>query len=345
MIAFLSWYFIITVLGWLTFPLAFFLFPALADRGYSLSRTAGLLIWGYLFWILTSLGLTQNNVGGILFALLSLTALSAWALSNLKYRISDIVTWSKSNTRYLISTEVLFLIAFAFLAFIRAGNPELDGTERPMELMFINAILRSPTFPPHDSWLSGYAISYYYFGYVMTAMLAKLSGLAGSLAHNLMTSLIFALAALGSYGILYNLLSALAGRSPGENQKSKIENHPSPIGLSFLAPLFLLLVSNVEGFVEVLHHRGIFWSGTQNFWTWLGIKELSDAPVQPYTWLPDRFWWWWRASRVVSDYDLTGSFREVIDEFPFFSFLLGDLHPHVLAIPFNLLPSPLALQF
>ena len=62
-----------------------------------------------------------------------------------------------------------------------------------MELMFINSILRSPTFPPHDSWLSGYAISYYYFGYVMTAMLAMLTGLTGSVAHNLMTALIFAL--------------------------------------------------------------------------------------------------------------------------------------------------------
>ena len=28
---------------------------------------------------------------------------------------------------------------------------------------------------------------------------------------------------------------------------------------------------------------------------------------------------------------------EVIDEFPFFSFLLGDMHPHVLALPFVLL--------
>ena len=56
--AFVSWYVIITLLGWLTFPLAYFLFPALADRGYSLSRVAGLLIWGYVFWSFTSLGLT-----------------------------------------------------------------------------------------------------------------------------------------------------------------------------------------------------------------------------------------------------------------------------------------------
>ena len=91
-----------------------------------------------------------------------------------------------------LQLKFYFFLRLCFSRFLRAGNPELDGTERPMELMFINSILRSQTFPPHDSWLSGYAISYYYFGYVMTAMLAKLAGLTGSVAHNLMTSLIFA---------------------------------------------------------------------------------------------------------------------------------------------------------
>ena len=338
-LAFLLWYIIITLLGWLTFPLAYFFFPALADRGYSLSRTAGLLIWGYVFWLFTSLGLTQNNIGGILFALLILIGLSVWAFSSTEHRVSSFLTWLKANLRLIISIEVLFLIAFAFLAFLRAGNPELDGTERPMELMFINSILRSPTFPPHDSWLSGYAISYYYFGYVMTAMLAELAGLTGSIAHNLMTSLIFALAAVGAYGILYNLLSAA-------NEKFKIANRISTIGFSFLAPLFLLIVSNIEGFLEVLHRHGILWpaNSTSNFWTWLGIKELSDPPTQPLAWIPDRFWWWWRASRVITDLDLKGNFQEIIDEFPFFSFLLGDLHPHVLAIPFNLLAVAMALN-
>ncbi len=364
MAAFISWYIILTLLGWLTFPLVYSLFPALADRGYSLARAAGLLLWGYAFWLLASLGLLQNNVGGVLFGLLVLAALSAssffFPAAKAANRTSEILNWLRSNLRVVISVEVLFLLAFAFLAFLRAGNPQLDSTERPMELMFINAILRSPSFPPHDAWLAGYAISYYYFGYVMAAMLAMLTGLTGSVAHNLMTSLIFALAAVGAYGILYNLLSAwtwlVPTREPASevlpdleapipNSDSRIPFPDSrPIFSAFLAPLFLLLVSNLEGFLEVLHRAGFFWSDTQNFWTWMGIKDLNEAPALPLGLIPDRFWWWWRASRVVSDFDLAGNFREVIDEFPFFSFLLGDLHPHVLAIPFNLLAVAVALN-
>ncbi len=235
---------------------------------------------------------------------------------------------------------------------MRASNPELTSAEKPMELMFINAILRSPTFPPNDAWFSGYAISYYYFGYVMTAMLAKLTGVPGTAAHNLMTALVFALGAIGSYGILYNLLSLrwkseIGNRESGDvqiaNTDSQIPNNVSR--LSFLAPLFLLIISNAEGFLEILHRRGLFWSGgTSAFWTWLDIRDLKVPPVEPLGWAPERYLWWWRASRVVSDYDLGGGFKEIIDEFPMFSFIHADLHPHVLAIPFGLLAIASALN-
>ncbi len=342
--AFIFWYLLLTLLGWLTFPLAYRLFPALADRGYSLSRVAGLLIWGYIFWLFTSLGLTQNTIGGILFGLLVLGGISLSSFffyqSKPENYKTEFFQWLRQNLRLIFSVEILFLITFAFLAFIRAGNPELDGTERPMELMFINSILRSPSFPPHDSWLSGYAISYYYFGYVLTAMLAKLANVPATIAHNLMTSLIFGLAAIGAYGILYDLLVLLDRRPSTEDRPRS-----TVLGLSFLAPLFLLLVGNFAGFLEVLHQKGIFWNANpSNFWTWLGIKELSDAPSQPLSWIPNRYLWWWRASRVISDTDLLRRPIEIIDEFPFFSFLLGDLHPHVLAIPFNLLAVAVALN-
>ncbi len=340
MSAFFAWYLLITLLGWVTFPLAYKLFPALSDRGYTLSRAFGMLIWGYVFWIFASLGLAQNDVGGLLLGLAILAGVSVWAFVNQK---PEIVNWIGENRRLILTTELLFFIAFAFMAFVRSANPEIVGTEKPMELMMINGIMNSPTFPPRDLWLSGYSISYYHFGYVMTSMLAKFTGVPATMAFNLMIALVFALSAVGAYGILYNLLS-LRQKSNVEGQP-EIENRKSPIVNSLLAPLFLLILSNVEGFLEVLHARGLFWKDGPNFWTWLDIMDLREAPAQTLTWAPTRYYWWWRASRVIMDYDLKGNWTlDVIDEFPAFSFILGDLHPHVLAMPFVLLAVAMALN-
>src|SRR5690606_9821839 len=134
MTAFFVWYLILTLLGWLTFPLTYALFPALTDRGYTLARAAGLLIWAYVFWLFASLGIAQNDLGGILLALAMLVGLSVWSLVNHK---AEIVHFLKTNKPLIISTEILFFVAFAFLAFVRSANPELTSTEKPMELAFI----------------------------------------------------------------------------------------------------------------------------------------------------------------------------------------------------------------
>ncbi len=362
MLNFFLWYFTLTLLGWITFPLVYRLFPKFADRGYSFSRTLGLLVWSYAFWLLTSLGFSQNNLGGILLGLTVLVGAS-FGLQGTKENLKEVLNWVKTHLRTVATVEILFFLSFAALALLRATNPEALGTEKPMELAFINAIMRSPSFPPHDPWLSGYAISYYYFGYIMAAMLAKFTATAGSVAFNLMTSLVFALSALGAYGILYNLLSCALYPAAKETKTEKppappskqetlkrrrkpgfsIRSLPRPSHANdasqaaLLGPLFLLLVSNFEALLELLHQQGLFWvANASNFWTWLNIKNLNADPatLEP---IPQRFWWWWRASRVVQDFDLLGNRQEVIDEFPFFSFLLGDLHPHVLALPFALL--------
>jgi YYY domain-containing protein len=353
MFQFLLWYLLLTLIGWLTFPLAYRLFPALADRGFSLARPLGMLVWGYAFWLMASLGLIQNDSSGLLSALIVLAAISGivFLRQGMRKSLGD---WIRSNLRTVVIVEILFLLAFAAWTFVRASNPNIEtaGGEKTMELAFINAIMRSSTFPPHDPWLSGYAISYYYFGYVMTAMLAEATGTLGSVAHNLMSALVFALSFIGAYGFLYNLLAAWHSRrsdalptGPGLAD----EGRPS-FGMPLLGPLFLLFVSNLEGFLEVLHKLGLFWTwgpdgkASSAFWAWLGIKNLVDPPVQPLGLVPDRFIWWWQASRVIQDYDLIHNFREVIDEFPAFSYLLGDLHPHVLAMPFGLLTVAVALN-
>jgi uncharacterized membrane protein len=232
--------------------------------------------------------------------------------------------------------EALFLGAFVTWAIVRASNPDIVATEKPMELAFLNSVLRSPTFPPADPWLSGYGISYYYFGYILLGHLARLTAMPGSIAFNLGNALWFALAIGGCYSLLVNLLSVRAGR---------IRLFPA-----FLGPLYVVLAGNLQGFLEVMHSLRIFWrtlpdgSLTSRFWTWLDILDLSEPPAGAISFMPSRFLWWWRGSRVVHDATLAGAKVEVIDEFPFFSFLLADNHPHLLALPFVLLAVALALQ-
>jgi uncharacterized membrane protein len=335
----LTWYLLISLVGWLTLPLIHQLFSGLWDRGYAFARILGLLLWAYVFWLLASLGILPNEPGSILLALLIIILISGWSIR--KTGLKVVGAWIRQNMKLILVVELLFLFAFLGMAAIRAANPDIVGTEKPMELAFINAILNSPAFPPHDPWLSGYAISYYYFGYVMVAMVAKLTNIPGSVAFNLGVSLIFALTAIGAYGMVYNLLAVIRDRSSSSRS-------PWPISISsLLGPLFILLVSNAEGFLEVLHARGFFWrtDGTgelvSTFWQWLDIRNLTDAPAQPFSWQPSRYLWWWRASRVVQDYDFQLNWKEIIDEFPVFSYILADLHPHVLAMPFAFLAMAL----
>ena len=167
-----------------------------------------------------------------------------------------------------------------------------------------------------------------------------------------MFALIFALSFIGAYGILYNLLVVWRNRQPAAPPKEPEQTDPGrpSLGLPLLGPLFLLFVSNFEGFLEVIHHMGLYWkwnpdgTGNSAFWSWLGIKNLVDAPAKPLGLVLNRFIWWWQASRIIQDYDLANNFREIIDEFPAFSYLLGDLHPHVLAMPFDLLVVSVALN-
>ena len=340
MLDFLFWAVLLVAVGWLPFPIAYQLLRDLPDRGFALAKPLGLLLWGFAFWMLASLHIIGNDLGGVLFAL-ALVALVSVLVSRGQWQ--EMRDWVSANRKVIITVEALFLAAFAMWTYARAGYPDVAGTEKPMEMAFINAILRSPTFPPRDPWLAGYSISYYYFGYVMIAMLIRVTGTAPEIAFNLASALWFALTAVSAYGIVFNLL---AKRQSKADQKVRV-------GGALLGPLFVVLMGNVDGLLEVLHAFGFFWkqdstgAWQSKFWSWLDIKELVNPPSSPLNGVPKRNGgiWWWRASRVLQDYDLAGVSKEVIDEFPFFSYLLADLHPHVLAMPFVLLAVGLALNY
>jgi YYY domain-containing protein len=351
MISILFWYLAISLIGWAVFPLTYRIFGGLKDHGFAFSRILGLLLWGFCFFILGSFRIAQNDLGGVLLAFVPVAGLVLWTCR--KGKFVEVTSWIKHHLKYVVTAEMVFLVMFLAWAFIRSANPEISGTEKPMELAFINGILRSPGIPPNDPWLSGYSISYYYFGYLIVAMLIRVTGTISGVAFNLAISHTFALAALGAYGLVYNLLNSRLLHKDNEIEEQR-EKEPERAGLfsSLLGPLFLLLVSNFEGVLEFLYAGGVFWKTNANgtlsssFWSWLDILELNVPPAPPFNWWPSRpsGVLYWRASRVVQDYDLVHGSREIIDEFPFFSYLLADLHPHVLSIPFVLLGIALALN-
>lgn len=332
MTAVLEWWFVSTLIGAVTIPIVWRIFHRLPDRGFGFARTLGLLGVGYVLWLGASIKWLNHSLGGVLVSCLGVAVLGLYAGRG---HWQEIWGWLRSNRRTIVAMEALFFFGFAFWALVRAANPEISGTEKPMELAFVNAILRSDSFPPRDPWLSGYAISYYYFGYVIIALLTRLTSISSGVAFNLTNSMWFGLSLVGAYSILYNLIHW--------------RNDRRRLGAPLLGPLLVFITGNLEGFLEVLHARHVFWrtgpdgaltsrfANGFDFWGWLDIKNLVNPPLGDPSWLPTRHWWWWRASRVVNDVNLAGQEVEVIDEFPFFSFLLADNHPHVLALPFILM--------
>ncbi|MBI9046463.1 MAG: hypothetical protein JEZ06_18375 [Anaerolineaceae bacterium] len=349
MIDFILWYLTISILGLLSFPIAFRVLPNLTSKGYGLSRVIGLLVWGFLFWLLTSLQIAQNTLGGIIFALGLLFLFSYLVLRN-NWR--ELFHWIKENRNVILQIELVFIISFCFWAFIRSTYPDIVGTEKPMEMAFINAISRSPIFPPNDPWLSGYSISYYYFGYVMISMLIRVTGVLPGVAFNLSSALWFALTAIAGYSLVYNLISSY-GQYKNTNSTNNKQNRKFNPGIwPIFGPIFILIMGNLEGLLEMLHSKGVFWTKnldgnwSSEFWSWLNLKELVNPPSEPLTWIPERVTgiWWWRASRILEDFTFSMDAKEIIDEFPFFSYLLADLHPHVLAMPFAILAIAIALN-
>lgn len=329
--SFFRWWLLVTLFGVAVWPILFRVFRHLPDRGYSLAKTGGLLAVGFVGWLLGNFGLIRVSAGGVVGAWLIVAAISAAALRGETW--NGIGQWLKVNWPVALATELIFLAAFAGWAYSRALNPNITFTEKPMEFAFLNSVLRTGLQPPGDPWLSGYAISYYHFGYVIMGMLIALSGVLPSVGFNLGIALLFALTVLGAFGIVLNLIAAFGSPKAETGMTTAIV--PALLGPAFM------LTGNFNGFLEVLHKLGVF---PLSFWQWLDIKWTNEPPVPDGNWMPDRFLWWWQASRVIHDRTLSGAEVEVIDEFPFFSFLLGDMHPHVLGLPFVFLAVALALN-
>ena len=329
----LSWWALITLAGLAALPLCTRLLGALPDKGYTLARAAGLLLTGYVFWILGSLGFLRNTSGSIILSWLVVLTLGLTVYFRSGDRF-DWRAWWRENRTVVIVGEVLFIVLFFGWAIIRAYQPEINSTEKPMDLMFISSIMRSPTFPPNDGWMAGFSISYYYFGYFISAMLATASGIANTIAFNLTIAMVFALTGLTAFGVAYNLVRS-------RQIERLISSARAAILTGILAMIMVVLMGNLQtALIYVPYATGSVPDSYLKFWDVQRYNTALSAANPNYNGTID----WFFPSRILKDYDLDGTEIAVqpIDEFPQFSFLLADNHPHVMGLPYVLLVLGLA---
>jgi len=295
-VAVIWWLVLVSVLGACVLPLVPILLPAFPDAGVGFARLLGLVVVGYLTWLLVSLDLMPFTMPWLLVP----TAMVAVAAAvSARLPPGELLAALGRRGPMILASEAAFWSAFfVFLAF-RWLNPDLwhpfFGGEKPMELAYINAIARSSTFPPYDPWFADGSMNYYYYGFYLVALLWKLTGVDPAIGFQL------AIATLAG-------MFASALFSVGSAISRHLLPHVHARRASILA----------SGAMTVL--LGVF----------TGNLDALRQALSRGTWSID----FWQSSRVVTN---------AITEFPFFTFLWADLHPHAVAQP--LLVLLLALVF
>jgi len=290
---------------------------------------------------------------------LGLAVVAALSAAALAARWEEITDFLKERWRLLLFGEALFLAAFLGFVLLRYANPDLwhpfRGGEKPMELAYLNAVVRSTTLPPFDPWFAGGFLNYYYWGYFMVSSIIRVTGILPATAFNLAVPMFFALTVTGAYTLVYNLTEGVRQRrvtshaisTPGIGAPPPTQEEASarwrgwvwsPVGAGVMGGLFIAVIGNLDGMVQMV----------QNSW----YRVVDGTPFPAFD--------FWRSSRMLPNLEnmdpnplafwvperLVG-FSDVsfhITEFPFFTFLFADLHAHMMVIPFTLLVIGLGLN-
>ena len=354
----LTWWLIATLIGLAGLPLTNWLLRALPDGGMSLARPLGLLLTGYLAWLLAMFGLAPFGAPSVVIAAIAVAGLGLAALGGPRAAWAAARAALRARWRSILAAEALFLGALLAAVWLRAHDPTPWGTERPMDFAFFNAIGRSGVFPPADPWLSGFSINYYYFGYLLMAAVAQLAALEPAAAYNLSLALIFAMTAQAVGGTIANLIALAARGSPRYQRGWRRWSVPL---FSLLGVVFVLVAGNQSGALQVLlgDERVVALDGRQALAATRQALGGAATISLPYPAVTGEFgtisgWerrdtvadfnWWWPSRSLWDRQRFSGEERRyTITEFPFFSFRLGDMHPHVMALPFGMLAAALAL--
>jgi len=304
----LRWWLLFLSYGIVALPACWLLFRRFADKGYSFARIIGYVGIAYLMFVTARLHILKFNYLSLILCAVILMAIEVGIFAKRKDLAQEMVTWFRSRDflRHAVCEEIVFFALLAFWAYLRARNPDLNSLEKYMNLGFLNTMLNSDFMPPQDMWFAGNSINYYYFGHFCAAVAAKLSGLSADVAYNLMMATLMPATFCAIFSLVYSMLSH---RRAGRRFFSVLGGLASSVMVCFAGNLHYF----VYGVVGKI------------------LYKLNIIDTEYVYWFAD-------ATRYIGyqpsvENDLT------ITEFPLYSYIVSDLHAHVM----NVLPVLLFL--
>lgn len=305
---FWSWWLVTALLGFAAMPLTGRLFQGFEDRGWIFSRVLAIAVTGFLTWFLVScrlisfLRITSVAVC-LVFCLICVLILK-------KQQKEGFVCLPVQGLSLILWEEMLFYGVFLFWTYLAGFHPDAYGTEKFMDYGFMASMMRSTQLPPTDLWYSEGTLNYYYGGQYFAVFLTKITFTRVEKTYNLMRTFVAGLAFVLPFSLVFQMMK---DRLEGKEEEWRI-SVPAAAGVT--AGFAVSMAGNMHYVVY-----GVIMPFIQR------LRGVDPVEIQSY-WFPD-------ATRYIGYHPDVDD--KTIHEFPSYSFVLGDLHAHVVNIMFVLL--------
>ena len=318
------WSMLIFLFGIGVFPLTARIFNKFGSGGFIISQALGIILTSLVIWTFTYMQITRFNLPCVIGAYVVISAV-CWGIKPLRKAALSKLSEPMFVERAVIE-ETAFVVIFCLMCYFKGYLSDINGQEKYMDYGFIMSMLRNDTLPAKDMWLAGSNINYYYFGQFLWALVIKCSQIKPAIAYNIAmctaTALPFAMAF--SFGTMLIETAINHGF------------HDSPIP-KYLGGTLTAFAVSIWG-----NSHSFFYDPDSigNSLVPLFAKMGCEVGDYEHFFYPDSTRYIGYNPKIAN---AGGDFT--IEEFPFYSYLIGDLHAHVISMMIILVIACLMLAF
>ncbi len=302
------------LLGLMAYPVIRVVFKGFSDRGYIFGKTVGLAVASYLQWLLSSLRIIAfDRVWCIIIPVVICIAIYLSAYLILKRNGIDKEKENRlafdsveKTVEGIAWAEIAFVAAFIFFTWLLGHRIHSVETERVMDYAFMVSLDKTAYMPPTDMWAAGETINYYYYGLYMITYMCKICFVPVREGYSLGLSMIAALTLIYSYKVVKEMLAWVLHKEE-RGDKSR------------LLPMLGGVISSAAVTFGGNVHYIVFYILSPMIWDILRLD--GEKPT-----------YWFASSTRYIGYIPDNPADRTISEFPSYSFLIGDLHAHVIDI-------------